>query len=261
MNTSDEPNATGASNPVGNYVVIEDPVHNPDNVAIEKVPEGYRFGRKSEVDSKWHEGSKIWCFSKKWRFHNQGGCFHTKAGTFIVPIGQAFIIPFTSEDEQAQQPHTVAEEFDLPPGSFQESLKRKALEEQLEESQQANRMLRAQVEELKKQLASCQWRPVTQKPTKEDAAPNGDVILAVKYTTCGVAWNHPSWKSPLPHWLGWIPYPHHLLPKQETPEEKNRREFEAYLATLPEPSVHREVWKEDHWNTWQAARAGKAAQS
>ena len=112
--------------------------------------------------------------------------------------------------------------------------------------------LRAELAKRDERLAALEWRPVSVKPTREDADEGGKVIWTNGTSYLEIDWNdidgmHPSWK-----W--WRPF---SPPPAPSPEEIERREFEAYYAEADPRTPQNPFEKEAAWKAWQAARAGK----
>lgn len=61
--------------------------HNPDNVPADKVPEGYRFAVKGEVNGEFWRGAQWW--QRSLRSWHAGGCYIKNDGfTYIVPTSK-----------------------------------------------------------------------------------------------------------------------------------------------------------------------------
>ena len=112
--------------------------------------------------------------------------------------------------------------------------------------------LKRDVERVTAERDRLSWRPVSVKPTKEDADLRGYVegfFGDQKLTHVGIdSW---PWTNPnLTYWRPFCPPPAH------TPEEAERERFEKWWNSSENFSASKPV----AWHVWQAARAAKEVQ-
>lgn len=99
-----------------------------------------------------------------------------------------------------------------------------------------------------KRVAELEWRQVSVKPTREDADASGYVVAIIEGHYSMEQWDDVG--RPFNYWRP------AALPKQTTPEEKSRAEFEAWWWKENEPSP--DSSKAEAWKGWQAARKERA---
>jgi hypothetical protein len=110
----------------------------------------------------------------------------------------------------------------------------------------------AELKALRAELAKHQWRPVSEKPAKEDADARGMVIA---FTKNGYFVTQDVNGALGAGCLMWLPAP---KPPTPTAEEVKRAEFDKwYAARCADKSTHKTHLREAMFDSWQAARAGK----
>lgn len=109
-----------------------------------------------------------------------------------------------------------------------------------------------------KRLSELEWRPVSMKPTREDADINGCVMTYCKrghFCTQNVG------GALVTETIGWLPFPKPLAP---TADEVSRAEFEAWAVKRDysirigtEKDRYADTSTDRAWTVWQAYRASK----
>lgn len=130
--------------------------------------------------------------------------------------------------------------------------------------------LTAELAAAEKRLAELQWRPISVKPTREDADEGGFVIvLRADKLTSLVQWDangfHPDfdWRqtSQALRYTKWRPAALTPAPKAK---ELERADFENTFPNMPKERTPSGMYANDKfqamWESWQAARASKEVQ-
>lgn len=87
--------------------------HNPDEVAESKIPEGYRFAVKAEIDNERHEGSMYWSYDGKFAYSGRTDAAHSAGDTIIVPLSTPFPPFFVPEVTITSSPESAPVEVSV----------------------------------------------------------------------------------------------------------------------------------------------------
>ena len=119
--------------------------------------------------------------------------------------------------------------------------------------------LRAELAKRDERLALLMPKPCSVKPSEEDGDSERRVFMLWADGSSGLFELESVRPSDDAFWLpgNLARIAPELLPKVETPEEIERREFEAYYAEADPRTPQNPFEKEAAWKAWQAARAGK----
>jgi hypothetical protein len=116
--------------------------------------------------------------------------------------------------------------------------------------------LQAKLATAEKRLGGLEWRPVSVKPTQEDA--DGDGLMIQVLFTNGYTQQQlfdSAFSSGATHWRACCP------PPAPTAEEVSRAEFEDTFPNMPKERTPSGMYAKDKfqamWESWQAARAAK----
>lgn len=114
-------------------------------------------------------------------------------------------------------------------------------------------VLQAKLAATEKRVAELEWRPVSLEPRREDADKDGCVVVLTASLSLGFMRWDTVFRSNTRYWRP------AALPKQPTPEEQSRAEFQAWWKQrCANPAEHRTSLEAAMLDAWQTARKEKA---